>query len=107
MGSATQSTVMTCIPPEGMEPNPGYTVKMPCVKRAYKKGRGAGGVEAEGVTELRDGVERDPWGLSPQALSESQLSPGDREGLESLQGWAPSMLLSMHIPSDQLRLSGS
>lgn len=50
-GSATQSTVMACTPPGGMEPNPGYTVNMPWVKRACRNGGGGGGVDAEGVEE--------------------------------------------------------
>lgn len=38
-GSAKQSTVMICWPPAGMDPNPGYTVNMPRVKRACRESK--------------------------------------------------------------------
>lgn len=84
-GSATHSTVMICCPPEGMEPNPGYTVNMPWVKRACKDKGGEGRIEGRKVVnrvrdfpkELRDNKMRKWWCLSPLVASLFSL-PGGR-----------------------------
>lgn len=94
-GSATHSTVMACCPPEGMEPNPGYTVNMPWVKRACKdrdgEGRAEGSKVVNGVRhfpkELRDNEVGKRWCPSPLVASLSFLHGGRGPGCSWWMGF--------------------
>lgn len=104
-GSATHSTVMTCCPPEGMEPNPGYTVNMPWVKRACrtKVGR-AGEKEAKCSTEsetFQGGREIMKWrngGASSTGGISFLLAWRQRPGMFRVDGL--SVCPYLYIPSE-------